>query len=183
MTDSALKGDISAALITFCPLTFQFYESVVRLSASRRVVLGFDPAILIGSVQRRKECMENLQKSIQQLLPTLLPGPTFATARTELRMKIQQAIISSGIVPQSTVLNIFGSSQNNFGSEGADMDMCLSFPGCHSVSKDEKARIIEAIAEFLKTKMGMREVQARSTARIPIVIFKDSVTNIDCGKI
>ena len=63
------------------------------------------------------------------------------------------------------------------------MDMCLSYPDCHSVSKDEKARIIEAIAEFLKTKMGMLDVQARSTARIPIVIFRDSDTRIECGTI
>jgi terminal uridylyltransferase len=181
MVDSGQKAEISSILETFCPLSFRFYESSLVLNESRRTFLGFQPAAVTAQQARRKECMDILQESIQQLLPTVLPGPSFATTRNELRMKIQQAVISSGLVPPSTLLNIFGSSQNNFGSEGADMDMCLSYPGCESVTKEEKARIIEAIAEFLGSKMGMLEVQARSTARIPIVIFKDSETGIDCG--
>jgi terminal uridylyltransferase len=183
--DSDLKLEISLALETFCSFSSRFYESVPVLLSSQMATLGFtaSPSIIndVPPVQK-SEFFRALGQSLQNVVPTLLPGPTFNDVRTQLRMKIQKAVISSQIVPPNTVLNIFGSSQNNFGSEGADIDMCLSYPGCQTVSKEEKTRMIEAIADFLKIQMGMLEVQARSTARIPIVIFKDVESGLDCGK-
>ena len=87
----------------------------------------------------------------------------------------------------NTILKIFGSSHNNFGSDSADLDMCIWHPdfddsrSSHSNTngndnagvKEERNSVIQAIGEFLRDKMGMQEVQIRSTARIPIVLFRD----------
>lgn len=65
---------------------------------------------------------------------------------------------------------------NNFGSEGSDIDMCLVLPsGAAPATSEEKVKLIERLGEAL-TATGMKDVHTRSTARIPIVQFKEPLT-------
>eukprot|EP01052_Picozoa_sp_SAG31_P019937 SAG31_NODE_1477_length_8194_cov_21.653490_3_plen_71_part_00 len=56
------------------------------------------------------------------------------------------------------------------------MDMCILPPPNTEVAKHMRPAIIEQIAATLEHELGMSEVNARSTARIPIVMFEDPAT-------
>ena len=62
----------------------------------------------------------------------------FQNVRNFIRNKLENALRSSGLLPPTSQINIFGSSQNNFGSENADCDMCISYPGCEQVNREDK---------------------------------------------
>mmetsp|Transcript_34349 Transcript_34349/g.64042 ORF Transcript_34349/g.64042 Transcript_34349/m.64042 type:complete len:326 (+) Transcript_34349:1778-2755(+) len=58
--------------------------------------------------------------------------------------------------------------------------MCLQYSrGEVLPTGEERGQVIEALGEVM-SKEGMLNVQARSTARIPILLFKDCVSGIDC---
>ena len=65
--------------------------------------------------------------------------------RNFIKNKLQSALSGSGLLPPTSQINIFGSSQNNFGSENADCDMCISYPGCEEVNREDKV----SISDFL----------------------------------
>ena len=65
----------------------------------------------------------------------------FQNVRTFIKNKLQSALSGSGLLPPTSQINIFGSSQNNFGSENADCDMCISYPGCEEVGREDKVCI------------------------------------------
>ena len=118
-----------------------------------------------------------LNTAINDLLPTLLPSADFPTVRENARVRIQTILLESGLVPAGTEIGVFGSSRNNFGSNEADLDMCLILPILGQYSElIDKTETIEKIGEFLADKGNMLDVQVRSTARIPIVLFKDPVS-------
>ena len=182
---------------TFCPITYRYYESVDLMFESREESLLYSPALrnrypsssLSLSGERESEnvsndryaaCIAGFGASAQERLKTLLPPAFFAEMREEIRSRLNYALSVSGILPVTVELNIFGSSQNNFGSDGADCDMCISYPGCELVNREEKAVLIEAIGDFLCEELGMLNVSTRTTSRIPIVMFKDPKTLLDC---
>jgi terminal uridylyltransferase len=73
---------------------------------------------------------------------------------------------------------VFGSSANNFGNDCADLDMCMSFPK-GTPPPQNAGETIARLAERLEA-LGMTEVSPRPTARIPIVLFQDPETGLDC---
>jgi hypothetical protein len=68
---------------------------------------------------------------------------------------------------------------NNFGQDGADLDMCLLLPSGADVSSEDRPAAIEKLGAALES-VGMREVKIRSTARIPIVQFIDKESGYEC---
>jgi len=84
---------------------------------ARAISLGFAPA-LPARIDFSSQLMAEFRESVQKSVCALLPGASFIREREEVLTRIQNALASSGRVPPDTTLNIFGSSQNNFGSEG-----------------------------------------------------------------
>ena len=105
--------------------------------------------------------------------------------------------MSAGVISANVQLCFFGSTANNIGSDGADVDMCLNYPpGEDVVSPESKAEVITKIGEAFQmilpsTNTGINtgtcagsalftEVKAIPTARIPVVNFKDVLSGLDC---
>ena len=148
LTPDELKKSIIDIQDTYCHFSYRFYPSKARLLASRDETLGFsatDPSDYRLDPGR----LNGLQKSIEKSLASIFPSSNFSSLRNDTRLRIQSILNESGVVPSKMLLSIFGSSQNNFGSDGADLDMCLFYPNCQDVSKEEKARLIGAIGEYL----------------------------------
>ena len=59
------------------------------------------------------------EKHIYDVLPSLMPAVDFAAKREKIRLSLQEAVLSSGIVPPGTVVALYGSSMNNFGNDDA----------------------------------------------------------------
>jgi len=129
-----------------------------------------------------KQNLTLFDRSIVALLPSLLPSDDFDCKREGARLRIETAIRSgkatANILPPETTVELYGSSKNNFGSDNADLDMCLMLPPGHEIPVDEKPVIIELVGESLR-EAGMT-VQPRPTARIPIVQFVEPETGFEC---
>eukprot|EP01041_Mallomonas_annulata_P004985 gene4985-9961_t len=174
---------VIAVMNFFCPLQNRFFESQESMDSARLSRLHFLPSPMapIGMSCVAPPVVTALNKSISELLPKLWPSHDFSISRETTKLRIQAILQSSGILPFGTELGIFGSSRNNFGSDGADLDMCLIMPtALTSLEMMDKAEVIEKMGEYLKARGGMENVQVRSTARIPIVLFKDPVSGLDC---
>eukprot|EP00607_Mallomonas_marina_P002659 CAMPEP_0182437790 /NCGR_PEP_ID=MMETSP1167-20130531/85285_1 /TAXON_ID=2988 /ORGANISM="Mallomonas Sp, Strain CCMP3275" /LENGTH=567 /DNA_ID=CAMNT_0024630833 /DNA_START=1036 /DNA_END=2739 /DNA_ORIENTATION=- len=185
---------ISAVMSFFCPLQNRFFESQESMENARMKRLGFNtaPMIPIGVPCASMSVITALNRSINDLLPSLWPSHDFALKREAARLRIQQMLCSSGVLPLGTDLCVFGSSRNNFGSDGADLDMCLIVPTNNTslmigsklsqgpVNGAEQKEVIERIGEYLQSSGEMKDVKVRSTARVPIVLFKDPTTELDC---
>ncbi|RUS92208.1 hypothetical protein EGW08_000061 [Elysia chlorotica] len=66
-------------------------------------------------------------------------------------------------------LTLFGSTCNGFGFDKSDLDICMTFSRRNA--KIDKVHVIETLARRLKNFGGVYNVQAISTAKVPIVKF------------
>ena len=65
----------------------------------------------------------SFEKHIYDALPSLMPAADFAAKREKIRLSLQEAVLSSGIVPKGTEVALYGSSKNNFGNDDAGKRM------------------------------------------------------------
>ena len=78
---------------------------------------------------------------------------------------------------ERSVINIYGSSNNGFGTDGSDMDLCLVDK---SIQIEQVPQLAEEVCRVLET-LEMTEVDSsRLHARIPVIRFEDPVTHIQC---
>lgn len=197
-----LKRVCHSTQALFCPLLQRYFNSFAGMQQARSDVYGFAPAINEnffsaksgGVASERQMIMTRLQavnEAIDQLLPSLFPSSDFMYKREQARLKLEQSLQitsnadvvmqlpqvqqQSSVIPAGAQLCMYGSSANNFGSDGADLDMCLTLPAGQQLSHAEKPVVIERLAEAL-TRLGMCDIRTRATARIPIVQFVDPLT-------
>ena len=72
---------------------------------------------------------------------------------------------------------IYGSSNNGFGTDGSDMDLCLVDK---SIQVEQVPQLAEEVCRVLET-LEMAEVDSsRLHARIPVIRFEDPITHIQC---
>ncbi|CAM9334675.1 unnamed protein product [Chrysoparadoxa australica] len=163
----------------YCPFEEKFFPSYEKLSSHWISLCGFRP--LANQLRELSPGMlESLSEQVEAVMPHLLPGPEFHTRRESVRAALLDIIVGQGHeVPAGTRLEIFGSSRNGFGSASADLDMCLVFPSSTDKALKESGELIEDIAEKLEA-AGMHEVDSRPTARMPIVLFKEPGSGLDC---
>lgn len=178
------KFVIKQLLDRFCPINKRFYRSHLEFRSSQFSFLHFYPAVdtnLSTFYQKNPAVFNHLDEAIENLLPKLIPNfAEFNSKREKAREQIERDLHSVGVLPSNVKLTLYGSSNNNFGTEGSDMDMCLVYPSSSpALSPEQKVELIENIGEALR-KLGMMNVSIRSTARIPIIEFKDILTNLDC---
>ena len=192
MLNNELRSIVHSTVGLYSPLLSRFFGNFSDLQSACIKEIGFEPAppdppfrALCFSrdkqlSQKSREILNELTKAVKATAETLIPPQSFFSERQEIRLRLQSIIRSSGVVPPSCSLVLFGSSVNNFGAIGADLDMCLQYrPEDTLPVGEERGHIIERLGEVL-SREGMVDVQARSTARIPILLFKDGVTGIDC---
>ena len=172
------------------------------------------------ALQLPSAMLESVSRSMHQLLPSLLPSETFAPQREEL-VKHLEAIVLEGLgasnatalggpgalrpltqLPKGASLKVFGSSANGFGSDHADLDMCLLIPPPASSSSSSKqasasasqlmsapppankAELVEGIGRALSEASAsgrlpnLTSLNSRASARIPVVNFM--LGGIDC---
>ena len=174
-----LKHTIKALECLYCPILKRYFASADDISAHRTKAFEFSPSINHLSGSGYMELLPALNTELRRILPNLVPSVDFALIREKTRARLELDLTSMNLIPVGTRLAIYGSSANNFGSDGADLDMCLIFPVGLIVTQDEKGPIIDKISEVL-IKMGMKDVKTRSTARIPIVQFLDTFSGLEC---
>ena len=78
------------------------------------------------------------------------------------------------------VLTVFGSSVNGFSFSKSDLDISLTFTD-HDTDEDLNAiEIIEDLAQKLKLKSGIWQVEAITSAKVPIIKFANKMPRIEC---
>lgn len=93
--------------------------------------------------------------------------------RTELQKEIQL------IFPQSRLF-LVGSSLNGFGTRTSDADLCLVVKEEPVNQKTEARRILSLVQKLFSTKLsGYIERPQLIKAKVPIVKFRDKVSNVD----
>lgn len=170
----------------FCPLLNRFFSSPDAIQRARLLRFGhiMAPYSTHLSPQSINAASHALMREMDAKLATLFPSNDFWTQRDEVRMRLLSWLTRSGAISGSVTLEIFGSSKNGFGSNGADLDMCIMpSGGLHHFRGTDSAtairEVIERIGTVLRDEAGMKGVEIRSTARIPIVLFKDTVTGMN----
>lgn len=165
----------------WCPHLQRYFRDAEHMQQYRIEEIGFNVALdgthfraADGDVVR--EAVGRINASIEQLLPKLLPRADFQVTRENAVAQLQRALLTENAVPPGTEVALYGSSNNSFGSDGADMDMTLIFPPGVNLTPEDKPIVIERLGEVL-TRIGMSSVTTRATARIPIVQFKDPLNS------
>ncbi len=171
---------IKEAEARWCPFTEEFYASEQAKEQHYREAWGLVFNTLPANAIPPSICL-SLSKEMDTVLPSLYPSPAFFQKREEVRARVEAMLplLGEALFPPGTRLRVFGSSANNFGNDAADLDMCVTFPPETPMPAGGAGEMIEALAAHLEEN-GMSEVVPRPTARIPIVLFTDPDTGLDC---
>ena len=117
--------------------------------------------------------LKHLSEALQHRALAWIPNEQeFLAPRIRLRQKLMQLV---GQLRTGADLQVFGSSQNNFGSLNSDMDMCLM---CLDPDTDSLEQL-KALVELLQDQYSNIDTD-RLTARVPIVMFHDEETGLEC---
>ncbi len=162
----------------WCGLDSRFYLSKEMLASHYLKKMGFEPNALplhdlsMGVLNALTEQMHTTAKK-------LLPSEDFYIIREGLRKRLEALIARDvPLVPKGTILQVFGSSVNGFATDNVDLDMVLIYPS-NAVAPEKPSDVIQELSKVLKAE-GLKDVDSRPTARIPIVIFSDPETGIEC---
>jgi len=179
----------------WCPLTEDFAEEEEEEAGSQRPTsgpkktikslhkyqmehLGFIPRdVILPKNNITTEVHKQLTISSDKIFDELCPSEEYMASREAVRKRLEKIVQQSGALPPTTKILVFGSSRNGFGTINSDLDMCLSLPDDFVL--EDPAAAMGLVAESLE-KAGMKEVNARLTSRIPIVMFEDCETGIEC---
>ena len=102
--------------------------------------------------------------------------------KKDLLSRLRKLVAGVGGKDYTCELFVFGSSENNFGSEGSDMDLCMRVVRQGKDPMDIDAQdVLKRLASLLDMS-GFGEIDtSRATARVPIIMFVDTgVTGIHC---
>jgi predicted nucleotidyltransferase len=171
----------------WCPFTRRYYKTDVELVESFTNFLGFQPqnAPLFPLGQRPPQhlhgYLDSLGAAMRRFTEEMEPNSLFYQERDTLRRRLQDGLVAKGVVPPGTLVHVFGSTANGFGTKSSDMDMCITPPPGIEIAEDARPKLIENIAAALQ-QLGMVEVEPRATARIPYVYKQRYMTtgSISC---
>lgn len=180
MLTPPFKQNVVAMMNQFCQFERRFFDNLRDMYSTRSMDFGFVPCPPLQS-HATSNAARSLSSAIKQRVGTLIPTSLdFYYRREEVRTRLRTQLCERSVIPSTADLVLFGSSRNNFGSDSADLDMCLQYSDASTVPiGEQRATVMEALGAALSD-IGMSDVQTRSTARIPIVIFKDPISGLDC---
>ncbi|EQC26676.1 hypothetical protein SDRG_15514 [Saprolegnia diclina VS20] len=104
----------------------------------------------------------------------------FTAVRQSIFERVSGVVSALSFQGHRVGLDVFGSSNNFFGTKDSDMDMCLVLPTGVELSPIQKQEMLKALVEKLDPELFTDIDTGRLTARIPIVMFKDATSGIDC---
>jgi len=180
----------------WCPIYELYFPNEHGLLQHHKLDIGFCPAIpqrqalylnkidpsfclTATSVHNvHSKVFDLLTEGVKNVLPALIPSAEFFQTREGVRNYLERILVTMPFIPNGTTLTVFGSSANNFGSNSSDLDMCLVFPSSEPYPENP-GEVISKTADVLKG-LGMFNVECRSTARIPIVLFGEPNSGLDC---
>jgi len=184
-------------------------EHVTKLVPKNMIHFVFDPKILTGGYEppiicqicgleghlqsecpdEKSPCLKDiklplgndhmmmLDKLCQDVINDWRPRDLEIKNRTLFMNKLAQ-FIGQYFSPMA-VLTIFGSSANGFAFSQSDLDICLTFKDVKCYSDDESVSIIQNLSSILKKMPGLRNVQAITNAKVPIVKFIHPSSNLE----
>ena len=78
---------------------------------------------------------------------------------------------------KNSIISIYGSSNNGFGTDGSDIDLCLVDK---TIKTDEVLGIADEVCKALESLEMLEIDKSRLHARIPVIRFEDPITHIQC---
>lgn len=78
---------------------------------------------------------------------------------------------------ENSIINIYGSSNNGFGTDGSDIDLCLID---QSLDTEKIIDIADEIASILASVNMVDIDKSRLHARIPVIRFEDPKSSLQC---
>lgn len=125
-----------------------------------------------------------LDMAAKRALPALVPQKSFFELRETTRRRIED-LLRVVLDSKTLTLSVFGSSANLFGAEGADLDMCASVSLEHETPALQQRLASTSLIALVGKALGespelFHELQVRDTARVPIVLFDDVQSGLDC---
>lgn len=173
------RAQLIGALGCFCSVLKRFFTDPEQMHAAHLSSLGFRPVSLEeGRRVPWAAVCALVEGPLTHAALRLLPPSYFAEIREKIRSELEAGLRMHMDLPTTGRLLLYGSSCNNFGSEEADLDMCLLVNEGSRGSAEMEARLIEQVSLSLE-QLGMVEIQTRPSARIPIVLFRNPVLNVE----
>ena len=112
----------------------------------------------------------------RHVMQSRVPSPREISARENI-IKDMTEFARAHDLP-TAVLTVFGSSVNGFSFSRSDLDISLTFTD-HETDEDLDAiDIIENLAQKLMKKPGIMNVQAITSAKVPIIKFTTKMPKI-----
>ena len=189
-------------------LTPKQAQQVTELVPKNMVVFKFDSALLTGGQSPAIVCTVcGLEGHLQTVcpdekIPPLTPLPIPLSGNHQLLLDRVCEEVMHDWQPKSVellhrkriveglsefilkshpnaVLTVFGSSVNGFAFAKSDLDISLTFRDHETDSDLDAIGIIEVIAERLKDMSGIRNIQAITSAKVPIIKFVHYDTHVE----
>ena len=183
-------------------------QQVTELVPKNMIVFKFDSSLLTGGQSPAIICTVcGLEGHLQNIcpdeqIPLLTPLPFPLSGNHQLLLdrvceevmhdwqpKNVELLQREGIVDGLTkfilrshpnaVLTVFGSSVNGFAFAKSDLDISLTFRNHKTQIDLDAIGIIEVLAERLKKMPGIRNIQAITSAKVPIIKFLHYDTHVE----
>ncbi len=180
-------------------LTPKQAKRVIELVPKDMILFRFDADILTAGRTLPLFCSVcgtegHLQSDCpMEKMPPLRPLPAFAPGDLQTLDQVCLAVMANA-KPKETELNerksfvveltkfikqsfpnahltVFGSSHNGFAFANSDLDLSLTFSDHETDADVDAIDVIERLAERLKHMKSMRNVQAITSAKVPIIKF------------
>ena len=78
---------------------------------------------------------------------------------------------------EKSIINIYGSSNNGFGTDGSDIDLCLID---ESLNTEQIFEFADEIVNILESAQMVDVDKSRLHARIPVIRFEDPISKLEC---
>ncbi|KAF0719546.1 Aste57867_960 [Aphanomyces stellatus] len=163
----------------YCGVCDRYFSSFAAKQDYWSVHLGVRPQETVGPIYAPFLAALNqwMEATCARLMPDLA---TFSATRQSIYERVSAVVQQiGGPLGTSVALDVFGSSNNFFGSMASDMDMCLVVQPPVQEQK-EKQRLLQHLVALLPSDLFDELDTARLTARIPIVMFRDVTSTIAC---
>lgn len=132
------------------------------------------------TVNRQTECRSDIHRLDAPFLAVY--GSLQQTDEESKKQKQFLALLENHVHKEwpAASLHVFGSAANSFGLKNSDIDVCILMDGPYYVQKSvNKSEILLKLTRILRLE-NFQDVEAVTSARVPIVKCKDPVTGISC---
>lgn len=184
--DTAL-ADILAGLSVGELSTLERGRSAYATTVPEHIIM---PEDVVPPSRVEPPTVMNISSVVAHIAGRLMPAPDFDAKRQEVLRRVAGGL-NEGLLEYAAGVcrptwYVFGSSANGFGREDSDIDVCILWTDHSNTPVSPPftpSDLVLRVAELLPS-LGMENISARETARIPIVSFHDPVSGLDvdfCG--